>query len=90
MCGKYFSDEALTKEISKEDTIIPATGTTSSKPEDTSKPGDPTSSNSENSNRPQTGETSQFTLWVALLVLAGGSFAGVASADPREKPLKHL
>ena len=84
-CGKYFSDEALTKEISKEDTIIPATGTTSSKPEDTSKPGDPTSSNSENSNRPQTGETSQFTLWVALLVLAGGSFAGVALSRSKRK-----
>ena len=85
VCGKYFSDEALTKEISKEDTIIPATGTTSSKPEDTSKPGDPTSSNSENSNRPQTGETSQFTLWVALLVLAGGSFAGVALSRSKRK-----
>ena len=65
--------------------IIPATGTTSSKPEDTSKPGDPTSSNSENSNRPQTGETSQFTLWVALLVLAGGSFAGVALSRSKRK-----
>ena len=85
VCGKYFSDEALTKEISKEDIIIPATGTTSSKPEDTSKPGDPTSSNSENSNRPQTGETSQFTLWVALLVLAGGSFAGVALSRSKRK-----
>ena len=72
VCGKYFSDAALTKEISKEDTIIPATGTTSSEP------GDSTSSGSQNSNLPQTGETPAFTLWVALLVLAGGGFAGVA------------
>ncbi|MBW7571632.1 DUF5018 domain-containing protein [Caproiciproducens faecalis] len=35
-CGKYFSDESLTEEISEEDTIIPATGG-NSKPKATDK-----------------------------------------------------
>ena len=54
-CGKYFSDEALTKEITKESTILAATG-------ETEKPGQGTSS-------PDTGD-SQTAVAPMILALA--------------------
>ncbi len=88
-CGKYFSDETLTQEITKEDTVIPAkcstsTGTTSS---------GTTSSNTTSSNptvsrttsssttttgktaSPQTGDSSNIMLRVVLLIISCGGLA---------------
>ena len=55
-CGKYFSDEALTKEISKEATVIPAKGSDEKEPEDGSSP--------------STGETSSGMILGMVMVLA--------------------
>ena len=60
-CGKYFSDEALTKEITKEATVVAATGTTTTSTTTT----------------PQTGDNSNVALWFVLLAVSCGGLAGV-------------
>lgn len=55
-CGKYFSDKDLTKEISKEDTILKATGSKTDKKD----------------GAPVTGDSTNMMLWVVVLVLAAG------------------
>ena len=55
-CGKYFSDKDLTKEISKEDTILKATGSKTDKKDGV----------------PVTGDSTNMMLWVAVLALAAG------------------
>ena len=57
-CGKYFSDEALTKEISKDSIMIPATG---EKPD-----------KNETTDVPKTGDTGMLPWMLALLLSAGG------------------
>lgn len=57
-CGKYFSDEALTKEISKDSIMIPATG---EKPD-----------KNETTDVPKTGDTGMLPWLLALLLSAGG------------------
>lgn len=67
-CGKYFSDEALTKEIAKADTVIPATGSTDAK-----NPMKPDTGKTDTA-APQTGDESNMILWFVLL---GMSVAGL-------------
>ena len=64
-CGRYFSDRDGTKEIRKADTVTAKRKSSSAaaKPED-----DPKS--------PGTGDTSNLTLWIALLFASGGAAIG--------------
>lgn len=84
-CGKYYSDEAATKEITKDATIIakltekPA----DTKPTDTKSSGTKTShskstasSPKTNGKSPETGDTNVISLWLALLLLSGGAAFG--------------
>ncbi len=66
-CGKYFKDQALTQEISKEATVRPATGETE-RPESSE---DPESSTSV----PPTGESAG-PLWILLSVMLGAGVLG--------------
>lgn len=63
-CGKYFSDEALTKEISKEDTVVAATG---AKAADEKKAGEVKAA--------RTGDTTNVLVWGVLAVVAAGAVA---------------
>ena len=65
-CGKYFADEALTKEITKDDTVVPAKGQAAQQP--TATPGV----------NPQTGDNSNASVWAAMLSLAAIGAAGTA------------
>ena len=69
-CGKYFSDEALTKEVQKADTVRPATGNSN-----TTAPAAPATTMTA---IPQTGDESQPLVWVTLVVLSGAALAGLA------------
>ena len=69
-CGKYFSDEALTKEVQKADTVRPATGNSN-----TTAPAAPATTMT---SIPQTGDESQPLVWVTLVVLSGAALAGLA------------
>lgn len=60
-CGKYFSDEALTKEITKEATIIPAKEAPSDQ---------------QTEKTPATGDMTMTVLWSAVMILAAGSAYG--------------
>ena len=69
-CGKYFSDEALTKEVQKADTVRPATGNSNTTA--------PAAAATTMTSIPQTGDESQPLVWVALVVLSGAALAGLA------------
>ena len=60
-CGKYFSDEALAKEITKEVTVIPAKEATSDQ---------------QTEKTPATGDMTMTVLWSAVMILAAGSAYG--------------
>lgn len=79
-CGKYYSDEAATKEITKDATII---AKLTEKPADTKPSGTKMShskstiSNSKTTGKsPETGDTNVISLWLALLLLSGGAAFG--------------
>ena len=92
-CGQYFSDEYGTSPITKEQTIVKATGhkfengtcsvcgaeDPDYKPEDSSKPEDPSSP--EDSSKPEspvkTGDNSAIWLYSLLLIVCGGGLAAV-------------
>lgn len=57
VCDKYFANEDLTEEITKEETVLAATD--------------------ETADAPQTGDNSNPTLWVVLLLLAFGGMTGI-------------
>ncbi|MCI8332027.1 MAG: hypothetical protein HFE78_04315, partial [Clostridiales bacterium] len=67
-CGKYFSDEELTDEITETDTIIAATGS----------PVDITTT-------PETGNNSNLTLWIILLLLSCSGMAMILIYGKKEK-----
>lgn len=79
-CGKYYSDEAATKEITKDATII---AKLTEKPADT-KPSGTKTSHSKSSvsspktkgKSPETGDTNELQLWLALLFLSSGAAFG--------------
>ncbi len=88
VCGKYFSDEALTKEITKADTVVKATGTNTQNPTDPTKPTTPeqqSKPNANNSSVPQTGDTSNIHLWIALLLVSAAGVGGVILYGRRRK-----
>lgn len=70
-CGGYFGDEAGTKEISAEKTII----------EKLKKSTDDTNGSSS----PQTGDYSSVTLWTVLLLLSAGGLTGVIVHSRKRK-----
>ena len=79
-CGKYYSNEAATKEITKDATII---AKITEKPADT-KPSGTKTSHSKSSvsspktkgKSPETGDTNELQLWLALLFLSSGAVLG--------------
>ena len=75
-CGKYFADEALTKEIQKDDTIVPAKGQAAQE-QPTATPGSTVN--------PQTGDNSNASAWAAVLSLAAVGAAGTACVAYRKR-----
>lgn len=69
-CGKYFSDEALTKEIKQADTILAATGTT-----------DP----DKETDIPQTGDSSHPLVWILLAFVSGGAVLTLSIRNRKKK-----
>ena len=67
-CGKYFKDEALTEEITEEDTVIPATG---EKPTDPTDPTEPSDTSDPDDEGPDTGVYTNVLLALALIAAAG-------------------
>ena len=80
-CQKFFSDDAHTKEITLEDTVIPATGKTSDdgKTEGSQNPGG-TAGAKQPGNTPQTDDAANLALWIVLMALAAGGLAGIVFA----------
>lgn len=68
-CGKYFKDEELTQEITKEQTVLAATG----------KPTEPTEppKDKPETDSPQTGDNSNMALWFALMGVSAAGLSGV-------------
>ena len=64
-CGKYYSDKAAAKEITKADTV--------------------TAKLPKTENRPQTGDSSNLILWIALLFVSVGVLGGVTAYKKRKK-----
>ena len=64
-CGKYYSDAAATKEITKAATI--------------------TAKLPDNPKSPQTGDTSNLALWIALLFISGGAVIGTTVVNKKKK-----
>ena len=64
-CGKYYSDKAAAKEITKADTV--------------------TAKLPKIENRPQTGDSSNLILWIALLFVSVGVLGGVTAYKKRKK-----
>jgi len=74
-CGKYFKDEALTQEITLEDTVISALGASSQQ----------TPSQGQQMDSPQTGDSSNTVMWIAVSVLAAGAMAGTVLFSRKRK-----
>ena len=64
-CGKYYSDKAAAKEITKADTV--------------------TAKLPKTENRPQTGDSSNLILWIALLFVSVGALGGMIAYKKRKK-----
>ncbi len=83
-CGKYYKDAKATQEITKEQTV------TAKLPSDnnTSTGGSTGNNNKPSSNAttsPQTGDNSNFTLWIALLFISGGAAIGTTVVSRKKK-----
>lgn len=68
-CGKYFSDQALTHQITPEDTIIQATGIIK-------KP---------NKTIPYTADTTNYGTWFALMIITASGFIGATIYYKKKK-----
>ena len=83
-CDKYFSDEALTKEIQKADTVIPATGKTEDgKGDDDKGEKQQTTEKEQISKVPKTGDTANISVYAAVM-LAALAVLGVAEAGKKK------
>ncbi len=88
-CGKYYSNEAATKEITKDAVIV---AKLTEKPIDT-KPSGTKTSHSKSSvsspktkgKSPETGDTNELQLWLALLFLSSGAVLGALVGSRRKK-----
>lgn len=86
VCDKYFSDEAMTKEITLADSVIPATGhsyqdgkcTVCGAADPTYKP----------DNNPQTGDNNNLALWFALLFVSCGGVIGMTVYGKNKKEIQ--
>ena len=83
-CGKYYKDAKATQEITKAQTV------TAKLPSDnnTSTGGSTGNNNKPSSNAttsPQTGDNSNFTLWIALLFISGGAAIGTTAVSRKKK-----
>ena len=83
-CGKYYKDAKATQEITKAQTV------TAKLPSDnnTSTGGSTGNNNKPSSNAttsPQTGDNSNFTLWIALLFISGGAAIGTTVVSRKKK-----
>lgn len=87
-CGKYFSDEALTKEIKKEETIIPMLKPSPDN-EDTNKPDTDKNNDKQDTDKDkadkETTKTSDPISLGLLLAVMGASGAGIAGLKKRKK-----
>ena len=88
-CGKYYSDEAATKEITKDATLI---AKLTEKPADTKSSGTKTSHSKSSvsspktkGKSPETGDTNELQLWLALLFLSSGAVLGTLVGSRRKK-----
>ena len=68
-CGKYFSDAALTKEISRDDTMIPALGQ---------------SEENESTDNPKMGD-SGMTLWISLAAISALGLVGTIILNKKRR-----
>lgn len=83
-CGKYYKDAKATQEITKAQTV------TAKLPSDnnTSTGGSTGNNNKPSSNAttsPQTGDNSNFTLWIALLLVSGSAAIGTTVVSRKKK-----
>lgn len=83
-CGKYYKDAKATQEITKEQTV------TAKLPSDnnTSAGGSTGNNNKPSSNAttsPQTGDNSNLTLWIALLLASGGAVTATTVYGRKKK-----
>lgn len=83
-CGKYYKDAKATQEITKEQTVtakLPSDNNTSA--------GGSTGNNNKPSNNattsPQTGDNSNLTLWIALLLASGGAVTATTVYGRKKK-----
>ena len=76
-CGKYYSDKDGTKEIKKADTV------TAKLPSDNNGSNNKPGNNATTS--PQTGDSSNFALWLALLFISGGAAIGTTVVSRKKK-----
>ena len=84
-CGKYYKDAKATQEITKEQTV------TAKLPSDnnTSAGGSTGNNNKPSSNAttlPQTGDNSNLTLWIALMLASGGAVTATTIYGRKKKP----
>lgn len=82
-CGKYFKDEALTQEITKEQTVLAATG----KPAEPTNPTEPPKDKPE-TDSPQTGDNSNLILWITLMGASAAGLSGVLLQKRRRSKVK--
>ena len=95
-CDTYFKDAGLTEVITKEQTVLAPTGETKpepSKPDETpSAPTDPPQDKPDKTDdtteSPQTGDSSNILLWLALLFVSGGSAATVIMLNQKRRKVK--
>lgn len=93
VCDTYFKDEALTIEITKEQTILAPTGEEKPEPsepeENPPAPTDPPQENQdktdETTGSPQTGDSSNLALWFSLMGVGAAGLGGVLLLQKRRR-----
>ena len=92
----YYRDEALTQKISREDTVIPATGTHSyqdgkctvcGQPDPNYKTETTASPVQKPAKAPQTGDNANLALWIAVIILTSMTAAGMTAYMKKKRSL---